>query len=212
MEKGGWNIFAALIFLVCLYMIFNSEVFFNSIYFLYNSFKGRILINYTSEIGYYKYTEYIIAPLRNMVLIIVISIAALFLHLNVKSFIVMLISIILVLNFTFLNEKSMIQNMIKEGELEQVRNVYHMLFLYPKNNNTIVKTNVEYFSMISKLNKVICIYEKDINRLLYGRKKEIILIDLKKMDDISIKELYKEAADGNRRKIFECGNCLLMQM
>lgn len=129
---------------------------------------GSFRMNYTVEIGYYRYVQYFVDAIR--ILCIILLGYYLFREYRIKTKYIIILALLslIILNFTILNKQQIINKQVLEEELIAVRNISTLSKLYSSNTeNDLILTNYPKlidlsFSFNMKFNYSKDLLEKDI--------------------------------------------------
>ncbi|MFZ2324612.1 MAG: hypothetical protein WAV89_13060 [Ignavibacteriaceae bacterium] len=105
-------------------------------------FFGSFRINYTVELGYYRYIEYFVDAIRILCIIILGYFLFRKYRIKIKYMIILTLLSLIILNFTLLSTQQIINKQNLEEELIALRNISTISKLYSsKNENDLILTN-----------------------------------------------------------------------
>ena len=188
--------------------IFNAGI--NTAYNFHIFFSGNYRLNYFTEIGYYRYVEYIVNAFR----LLCVGLLILFIikNLSVKIFhlFVFILVISTISGFSLLNKDKLWEMQIRDKEMVKIHNIYYKIYSFLNNSgqSSLIILNDIQLSRLIPPNKVEFQYLKEvypgtINQQNRQYNKRFLLLEKGKLSAETLSYLSKNKAAKNFKICFE---------
>ena len=202
------------LFLLLAFIAAGTNGFFNIgmklAYMFHNHMFGSYRLSYFTEIGYYKYVEYIISAFRLLCIILLVLFAVRKVPVKISHTLIFTLVISLIVGFIYLKKENIRQILVHDREMVKIHNLYFKVYSFvniPGQNSLILLNNI-YFSQLIPPSSVQFKYWKDfypglLNKSIPQYDRNFLLLEKNKLTKESLIYIANNITDKSFNVCFE---------